>query len=164
MCIDPAVSYQATVSTSMGDFVIALDSARAPETVNNFVFLARYHYYDGDDFHRVIPGFVIQGGDPIGNPPGTGGPGYTIADELPDAGAYELGSVAMANTSAPDTGGSQFFVITGDQGINLPPQYALFGQVVEGLDVPLAIQDVPTGPGDAPIDPVVINSITISEA
>ncbi|MEZ5227044.1 MAG: peptidylprolyl isomerase [Acidimicrobiales bacterium] len=127
MCIDVAKTYTAEVSTSMGDFTIALDPERAPLTVNNFVFLARYHYYDGATFHRVIPGFVIQGGDPVGDPPGIGGPGYSFADELPAEGEYELGSLAMANSGA-DTNGSQFFVITGDQGIALPPQYSCSGR------------------------------------
>ncbi len=163
MCIDVAKTYTAEVSTSMGDFTIALDPERAPLTVNNFVFLARYGYYDGATFHRVINDFVLQGGDPTGNPPGTGGPGYSFDDELPSAGEYELGSLAMAN-SGPNTNGSQFFVITGDQGINLPPQYSLFGQVTDGLDVALAIQEVETGPGDAPVEPVVINSVTITES
>ncbi|MEZ5377098.1 MAG: peptidylprolyl isomerase [Acidimicrobiales bacterium] len=163
MCIDVAKTYTAEVSTSMGDFTIALDPERAPLTVNNFVFLARYHYYDGATFHRVIPGFVIQGGDPVGDPPGIGGPGYSFADELPAEGEYELGSLAMANSGA-DTNGSQFFVITGDQGIALPPQYSLFGKVTDGLDVALAIQDVETDAGDAPVEPVVINSVTITES
>eukprot|EP00095_Tigriopus_kingsejongensis_P002283 snap_masked-scaffold10751_size2138-processed-gene-0.0 protein:Tk02283 transcript:snap_masked-scaffold10751_size2138-processed-gene-0.0-mRNA-1 annotation:"peptidyl-prolyl cis-trans isomerase" len=163
MCIDVAKTYTAAVSTSMGDFTIDLDAERAPLTVNNFVFLARYGYYDGATFHRVIPGFVIQGGDPVGNPPGTGGPGYSFDDELPEAGEYELGSLAMANSGA-NTNGSQFFVITGDQGQALPPQYSLFGKVSEGLDVALSIQDVETDSGDAPVEPVVIESVTITES
>ncbi len=163
MCIDVAKTYTADVSTSMGDFTIELDAERAPLTVNNFVFLARYGYYDGATFHRVIPGFVIQGGDPVGNPPGTGGPGYSFDDELPEAGEYELGSLAMAN-SGTNTNGSQFFVITGDQGQALPPQYSLFGKVSEGLDVALSIQDVETDGGDAPVEPVVIESVTITES
>lgn len=163
MCIDPAKSYSALVSTTMGDFTIELDAERAPTTVNSFVFLARNKFYDGVDFHRIIPGFVIQGGDAVGNPPGTGGPGYQIDDELPEAGDYELGSLAMAN-SGPDTSGSQFFVITGPQGEALPPLYSLFGKVTDGLDVPLAIQDVETDPGDAPVEPVTIESVTITES
>ena len=134
MCIDPARSYRATIETDAGTFTVALDSRQAPGTVNNFVFLARYHYFDDTPFHRVIPGFVVQGGDGERGD-GTGGPGYTIRDELPQAGQYQVGSVAMANTGAPDSGGSQFFVVTGPQGASLPPQYALFGTVVEGLDV-----------------------------
>ena len=109
---------------------------RRAATANNFVFLARWHYYDGIVFHRVIPGFVLQGGDPTGT--GTGGPGYRFADELPKPGRYELGSLAMAN-AGPDTNGSQFFIISGPQGVALPPKYALFGKVVTGLDVVAAI-------------------------
>ncbi len=167
MCIDPTKTYRATVSTSMGDFTIELDAERAPNTVNNFVFLANHHYYDGVGFHRIITDFVIQGGDAVGEAIGggfgTGGPGYRFDDELPAAGEYELGSVVMANSGA-DTNGSQFFVITGDQGVALPPQYALFGLVVDGLDVPLAIQAVETDAADAPVVPVVINSVTITES
>ena len=133
-CIDPAKSYRATVETDLGRFVIQLDEERAPQTVNNFVFLARYHFYDGVPFHRVVPGFVVQGGDGERGD-GSGGPGYTIPDELPEAGPYEVGAVAMANTGRPDSGGSQFFVVTGPQGTALPPQYALFCSVVEGLEV-----------------------------
>jgi cyclophilin family peptidyl-prolyl cis-trans isomerase len=138
-CLDPTASYTAEVETDKGKFTIALDAAKAPATVNAFVFLSRYHAYDGVDFHRVIPGFVVQGGD-VEKKGGTGGPGYTLPDELPQAGEYKVGSVAMANTSQPNTGGSQFFVITGDQGVALPPQYSLFGTVIDGLDVVKAIE------------------------
>ena len=105
--------------TSKGTMTIALDPLAAPRTVNSFVFLARYHYFDGIVFHRVIPGFVLQGGDPTGT--GTGGPGYKFADELPAPGRYELGSLAMAN-AGPNTNGSQFFVISGPDGMRLPAQ------------------------------------------
>ncbi|HEV2811066.1 MAG TPA: peptidylprolyl isomerase, partial [Acidimicrobiales bacterium] len=124
MCIDASRSYVATVSTTKGSFRITLDPGRAPRTVNNFVVLARYHFYEGIAFHRIIPGFVVQAGDPMGN--GRGGPGYTVPDELPGPGEYEAGSVAMAN-SGPDTNGSQFFVVTGPAGVSLPPSYSLFG-------------------------------------
>lgn len=139
---------------------MALDAAAAPLTVNNFVFLARYHYFDGIVFHRIIPGFVLQGGDPTGT--GTGGPGYRFADELPQPGRYELGSLAMAN-AGPDTNGSQFFVISGPSGMRLPPQYSLFGKVVSGLDVVAAIDAVGTQSG-TPTERVTIESVTISEA
>ena len=132
MCIDPSKRYTALLSTSLGDMAIALDAAGAPLTVNNFVFLARYHYYEGVIFHRIIKGFMCQGGDPTGT--GTGGPGYRFADELPKPGRYQVGSVAMAN-AGPNTNGSQFFLISGAQGVRLPPQYSLFGQIVTGLDV-----------------------------
>ena len=131
MFIDPAKRYTATMVTSKGTMTISLDPQAAPRTVNSFVFLARYHYFDGIVFHRVIPGFVLQGGDPTGT--GTGGPGYKFADELPAPGRYELGSLAMAN-AGPDTNGSQFFVISGQDGMRLPPSYSLFGKVVAGLD------------------------------
>jgi peptidylprolyl isomerase len=161
MVIDPAKRYTATMDTSMGTMVIALDAVKAPNTVNNFVFLARYHYYDGLTFHRVINGFVIQGGCPEGS--GRGGPGYRFADELPKPGQYEIGSLAMAN-AGPNTNGSQFFVITGPDGARLPPAYALFGKVVKGVEVADAIQRVRTGPGDRPVEDVVITSVTITEA
>jgi cyclophilin family peptidyl-prolyl cis-trans isomerase len=161
MCIDPSKRYTAEIVTSLGTLVIALDAATAPKTVNNFVFLARYHYYDGIIFHRIIQGFMCQGGDPTGS--GRGGPGYRFEDELPRRGQYELGSVAMAN-AGPNTNGSQFFIISGPSGVGLPPQYSLFGKVVKGLDVVDAMEKVKTGPGDKPVQDVVINSVTITEA
>jgi len=135
MCINPATAYTATFTTDVGTFAVALDAKAAAKTVNDFVVLARYHFYDSLIFHRVISGFVVQGGDPKGN--GSGGPGYTVAGEVPPAGAYKIGSLAMAKTSAdpPGTAGSQFFVITGQQGTQLPAQYSLFGMVTSGLDV-----------------------------
>lgn len=160
MCIDPAKRYSAEMVTSKGVLTIALDSVAAPKTVNNFVFLSRYHYYEGIVFHRVIPGFVLQGGDPSGN--GTGGPGYKFADELPRAGRYELGSLAMAN-SGPNTNGSQFFVISGPSGVQLPPQYSLFGKVVSGLDVVATIDALGTTSG-TPTELVTIESVTVTEA
>jgi peptidylprolyl isomerase len=161
MCIDPAKSYTAEMVTSMGSRTIALDPIQAPNTVNSFVFLARYHYYDGIIFHRVIKDFVCQGGDPTGT--GRGGPGYQFADELPKAGRYEIGSVAMAN-AGPNTNGSQFFLISGNQGVRLPPQYALFGKIVKGLDVLEAMQSVDTDRSDRPKDDVIIQSVTITES
>lgn len=161
MVIDPAKRYTATMETSLGTLVIALDPVAAPKTVNNFVFLAREGYYDGVIFHRIIKGFVCQGGDPTGT--GRGGPGYRFEDELPAAGRYEVGSLAMAN-AGPNTNGSQFFVISGPDGARLPPQYSLFGKVVKGLEVVEAMQSVPTGSGDRPKDDVVIKSVTVAEA
>ncbi|MYC85262.1 MAG: peptidylprolyl isomerase [Acidimicrobiia bacterium] len=161
MCIDPAKSYTAVMDTTMGSITIALDAAAAPRTVNNFVVLARYHYYEGVIFHRIIKGFVCQGGDPTGS--GRGGPGYRFADELPEAGSYELGSLAMAN-AGPDTNGSQFFIISGPDGTRLPPLYSLFGEVVEGLDVVDAMQKVPTARNDRPLTPITINSVTVTES
>jgi peptidylprolyl isomerase len=161
MGIDPSKRYTATMETSMGTLVIALDPIAAPITVNNFVFLAAQHYYDGIIFHRIINGFVCQGGDPDGN--GRGGPGYRFVDELPKPGKYQIGSLAMAN-AGPNTNGSQFFLISGPSGVQLPPAYALFGQVVKGLDIVEMMQNVPTGPGDRPKDDVVIRSVTITVA
>jgi peptidylprolyl isomerase len=160
MIIDPAKQYTAVMDTSLGSLTIELDAASAPLTVNNFVFLARYHYYDSIIFHRIIEGFVCQGGDPEGS--GRGGPGYRFADE-PVTKPYELGSLAMAN-AGPDTNGSQFFLISGPAGVRLPPQYNHFGKIVEGLDVLERMQTVPTGPGDRPREDVVINSVTITES
>ena len=161
MGIDPSKRYTATMETSMGTMVIALDALKAPRTVNSFVFLALNHYYDGIIFHRIIKGFVCQGGDPTGT--GRGGPGYQYADELPKAGQYQIGSLAMAN-AGPNTNGSQFFLISGPSGVGLPPAYALFGQVVKGLEIVEAMQSVPTGAGDRPTTDVVINSVTITVA
>jgi len=160
MCIDVARRYSAEMVTSKGTMTIALDPVAAPKTVNNFVFLARYHYFDGIFFHRVIPGFVLQGGDPKGT--GTGGPGYDFEDELPRPGRYELGSLAMAN-AGPNTNGSQFFVISGPSGVRLPPQYSLFGKVVSGLDVVAAIDALGTSSGK-PKERVTIVSMTITES
>lgn len=161
MCIDPAMSYSAEMVTTLGTMVIQLDAVTAPKTVNNFVVLARYHYYDGIIFHRIINGFMCQGGDPKGT--GTGGPGYKFADELPKPGRYEVGSIAMAN-SGPNTNGSQFFLVSGQSGVRLPPQYSLFGKVVKGLDVLDAMQKVATDRNDRPQEQVVIQSVTITES
>ena len=145
-CIDPTKTYTIQVDTTAGSYTAELYATKAPATVNSFVYLARYHYFDDTPCHRVVPDFVVQCGDPTGT--GTGGPGYTIPDELPAAGEYQLGSLAMANSSQPNTGGSQFFVISGDQGVALPPSYTLFGQVTEGLDTIAAINAL--GVGDGP--------------
>jgi cyclophilin family peptidyl-prolyl cis-trans isomerase len=161
MGIDPSKRYTATMETTLGTIVIALDAINAPRTVNNFVYLAGYHYYDGIIFHRIINGFMCQGGDPTGT--GTGGPGYRFGDELPKPGQYQIGSVAMAN-AGPNTNGSQFFIVSGASGVSLPPAYALFGQVVKGLDIVDAMQNVPTARGDRPLTDVVINSVTITVA
>ena len=159
MTVDADKQYTAEMVTSKGTMKIALDPIAAPRTVNNFVFLARDGYFDGIVFHRVIPGFVLQGGDPEGT--GRGGPGYQFEDELPKPGRYELGSLAMAN-AGPDTNGSQFFVISGPDGVRLPPQYSLFGKVVDGMDVVAAIDKVGTRSG-SPSEKVTIESVTITE-
>ena len=161
MGIDSTKRYSATLETTLGTMVIALDAAAAPLTVNNFVYLAAHHYYDGVIFHRIIKGFMCQGGDPEGS--GRGGPGYKFGDELPKPGKYQIGSVAMAN-AGPNTNGSQFFIVSGPSGVGLPQLYSLFGQVVKGLDVVEAMQNVATRPGDRPVEDVVIKSVTISVA
>ncbi|MEY2775518.1 MAG: hypothetical protein RL218_743 [Actinomycetota bacterium] len=161
MGIDPTKRYTATMETSMGTIVISLDPINAPKTTNNFVFLALNHYYDGIIFHRIIKGFVCQGGDPQGS--GMGGPGYRFEDELPKPGKYAIGSLAMAN-AGPNTNGSQFFIISGQSGCTLPPLYSLFGQVVKGLDVVEKMQNVETDGRDRPRTDVVINSVTITVA
>ena len=136
MQIDTGTVYRATITTDRGDIVMDLDPRLAPTTVNNFVALARDGFYDGLTFHRVVPGFVIQGGDPDGT--GSGGPGYRFADE-PVRGEYTAGAVAMAN-AGPDTNGSQFFICLEDLTGRLAPSYNLFGHVVEGMDVVGAVQ------------------------
>lgn len=135
MSIDPRKRYRAVVKTVKGAITLCLDPALAPRTVNNFVFLARNRFYDGLTFHRVVPGFVIQGGCPRGD--GTGGPGYKFADE-PVKEPYVEGAVAMAN-SGPNTNGSQFFITNADAS-GLPRQYNLFGHVDDGIDVVKAIR------------------------
>lgn len=163
-CIDPTKTYTAVVTTNMGTYSAVLDAAKAPGTVNNFVSLARNKYFDGTTCHRAIPGFMIQCGDPTAT--GSGGPGYKFADELPDSGEYKIGSLAMAN-SGPNTNGSQFFVISGDQGVSLPPNYTLFGQVTEGLDTTVVALDAagnPSSNGVPPLKEIKIESITITES
>jgi cyclophilin family peptidyl-prolyl cis-trans isomerase len=164
MTIDKSKTYYAHFVTTAGSFVVKLDAATAPITVNNFVFLARHKYYNCVIFHRVIPGFVVQGGDPTGT--GSGGPGYTIADELPKAGSptYPLYSLAMANTGAANTGGSQFFIITGPSGEQLPATYSLFGQVISGQSVAKAINNAGSTAGVPPTVTHRMISVTISEA
>jgi cyclophilin family peptidyl-prolyl cis-trans isomerase len=129
--IDTNTIYRATITTDRGSIVMDLDPQLAPNTVNNFIGLARQGYYDNLTFHRVVPEFVIQGGCPEGS--GRGGPGYKFADE-PVQGEYTLGAVAMAN-AGPDTNGSQFFICIDDCTRKLTPNYNLFGHVVSGIDV-----------------------------
>lgn len=166
LCIDLSKTYTAVVSTSKGDFTVVLDATKAPGTVNNFVNLVRSKYFDGTVCHRAIPTFVVQCGDPTAT--GSGGPGYSIADELPIGGAYKIGSLAMAN-SGPNTNGSQFFVITGEQGVALSPNYTLFGQVTDGLETTVSALDKagnndPVTNGVPPKEELRITKITISES
>lgn len=166
LCIDPTKTYVATFDTTQGSFSVRLLSDRAPGTVNNFVSLARWKYFDGTKCHRVIEDFVVQCGDPTAT--GTGGPGYSFTDELPQAGEYKIGSLAMAN-SGPNTNGSQFFVITGNSGASLPPSYSLFGEVVDGLDTAVKAMGAlfnpdPAANGVPPAGDIVLKSVTISES
>ncbi len=161
-CLQPGVAYEAVVTTNKGELTIALDPESAPVAANNFVYLARNQYFDNTVCHRIIPNFVVQCGDPTAT--GTGGPGYTIVDE-PPSGPYQIGSIAMAKTQAPDSAGSQFFIITGSDGAALPPEYALFGQVVDGLDTTVAAMAAAGTPGDGvPSEPIEIQSIRIRQA
>ncbi len=146
--IDEDTIYQVTISTDRGDMLLELDPKLAPTTVNHFVQNARNGFYDGLTFHRVVPGFVIQGGDPEGT--GRGGPGYKFADE-PVRGDYTLGAVAMAN-AGPDTNGSQFFICIDDCTNKLQPLYNLFGYTVDGIEIAQSIQV-----GD------VMRSVTVTE-
>ncbi len=160
MCINTAKTYTVTFQTDVGTFVAVLDPKEAPKTVNNFVFLTGYHYFDGIVFHRVVPDFVVQGGDPTGT--GSGGPGYQFADELPKAGQYKVGSLAMAN-SGPNTNGSQFFIITGSQGVALQPNYSLFGMVTSGMNI---VQKISADGAADPNPPKVIHKmikVTVAE-
>ena len=153
-------TYTATVKTSMGTFTVKLFAKDAPCTVNSFAYLAKRHFYDGLTFHRIVKDFVIQGGDPAGN--GSGGPGYTFNDELDNSLAYKVGTLAMAN-SGPNTNGSQWFVVTGEQGAQLPKNYTIFGKVTKGLDVVMKINEVKVN-GEAPVDPVTIVSVTVEKS
>ena len=161
--LDPSKSYTATVETSCGTFDIALDVKQDPKTAASFDSLAGKGFYDDTTFHRVIQGFVIQGGDPEGN--GQGGPGYKVVEPPPKNTKYTSGVVAMAKTEIedPGTSGSQFFVVAGPDA-QLPPDYAVLGKVTSGMDVVSTIDAVPTGPNDMPLDPVVINKITVKES
>jgi cyclophilin family peptidyl-prolyl cis-trans isomerase len=166
-------TYTATIETSCGDIVVELLADAAPETVNSFVFLAQQGYFDGTRIHRLDTSLdVIQGGDPVGT--GTSGPGYTIPDELQGGESYGPGVVAMANSGSPDSGGSQFFLITGNNGRRLDanPAYTIFGNVIKGLDVAREIQALPIQDpeaaaagdisGQQPAQALYIEKVTIS--
>jgi cyclophilin family peptidyl-prolyl cis-trans isomerase len=160
MMIDTKKEYTAIMKTTAGEMTIRLNAASVPNTVNNFVFLAKEKFYDGVIFHRTIKGFMIQGGDPTGT--GMGGPGYKFADE-PFTGEYKRGVLAMAN-AGPNTNGSQFFIMHADY--PLPKNYVIFGEVTAGLDVVDKIATAPTvpgGEGSKPANPVTIESVIVSE-
>ncbi|ASS76384.1 peptidylprolyl isomerase [Tumebacillus algifaecis] len=167
MKIDIAKEYTATIQTNKGDIKIKLLDDAAPVTVNNFIFLAKDHYYDGVTFHRVIKDFMIQSGDPTGT--GAGGPGYKFEDELPPSKPYAKGILAMAN-AGPNTNGSQFFIGSGPQaeGLNNIPNYTVFGEVIEGIEVVDKIAAVPvgmspSGENSKPQEDVHIKTVTIEE-
>jgi cyclophilin family peptidyl-prolyl cis-trans isomerase len=168
MTIDTTKQYSATFKTTAGNFDVSLDATAAPKTVNNFVFLANKGYFNCGAFFRVIPGFVLQTGNPSQTNAGTA-PGYTIPDELPAKAAnpaqqYPLGSLVMANTGQPNTGGSQFFIVSGPQGESLPNTYSLFGQVTTGLSVVSTIDKQGSASGIPPDVTQRIISVTINES
>jgi peptidyl-prolyl cis-trans isomerase B (cyclophilin B) len=161
--LDPAKRYVATVSTNCGDFEITLDAKQAPKTGGSFKSLADEGFYDGTTFHRIVAGFVIQGGDPKGD--GTGGPGYSVTEAPPEDILYEKGVVAMAKTGTEPAGtsGSQFFVVTAEDA-QLPPDYALLGKVTAGQDVVDKIGVAEIDPAtEQPVDPIVIQSVEVTE-
>ena len=163
MCIEDGKTYTAIVLTNKGELSIILDAIKAPLATNNFVVLARYKYFDGIKCHRAITDFVVQCGDPTAS--GLGDPGYSFADELPEQGEYKIGSIAMAN-SGPNTNGSQFFIITGENGAKLSPDYTLFGQVTGGLDQTVPALNAASNPDPAangvpPTEDLIITSVTI---
>jgi peptidylprolyl isomerase len=165
MRIDPSKSYTGTLETNTGAIDVELFPEDAPQTVNNFVCLAEDGYFDNTPFHRIVKGFVIQGGDPTGT--GSGGPGYQFADE-PIARDYERGTLAMAN-AGPNTNGSQFFIVLDDLRGKLPKNYTIFGRVTEGMDVVDAIASTPTrtgrsGENSTPTEPITLEKVTISES
>jgi cyclophilin family peptidyl-prolyl cis-trans isomerase len=161
--LKPGTTYVARVLTNCGEFEITLDPERAPKTGGSFASLVAERFYDGLTFHRIVAGFVIQGGDPEGT--GGGGPGYQITETPPENLAYTKGVVAMAKTATdpPGTSGSQFFVVTGED-VGLPPDYALLGKVTKGQEVVDKIGVVAVGQDEAPTEPVVIRQIRITES
>ncbi len=162
MMIDQNKTYKAILRTTAGDMEIVLNAKETPVTVNNFVYLARQGFYDGTNFHRVLTGFMIQGGDPQGD--GRGGPGYRFNDES-FKGSYSRGTVAMAN-AGPNTNGSQFFIMHADY--PLPPNYVIFGKLVNGMDTLDKIATAPvvtssSGEPSKPVTPVVVTKVEIAE-
>ncbi len=156
--IDPNKRYTALISTSKGDITVALAPERAPNTVNSFVYLARHGYYDGLGFHRIIPGFMLQGGCPEGT--GTGGPGYEFEDEI-NAHKIVRGALAMAN-AGPNTNGSQFFIVTVEQAPWLDGKHTVFGEVTSGMDVVDQLEGLPTDGRDRPKEPALIEKLSFS--
>jgi peptidyl-prolyl cis-trans isomerase B (cyclophilin B) len=161
--LDPAKTYDVVVSTSCGDFTITMDQKASPKGTASFVSLAREGFFDGTFFHRIVPEFVIQGGDPTGT--GTGGPGYSTVDPPAANTSYEFGVVAMAKTGAepPGTAGSQFFVVTADDA-GLPPDYAVIGKVTRGIDVVQRIGLLGDPNIEQPTQPIVVDRMTVEES
>ena len=161
--LDAAKTYVARVLTSCGEFEITLDAKRAPRTGGAFLTLVRKGFYDRLIFHRIVPGFVIQGGDPEGQ--GSGGPGFSVVESPPEDVTYTKGVVAMAKTQveAAGTSGSQFFVVTGEDA-GLPPEYAVLGEITKGQDVVDKIGISEVGPDEKPLAPVLIRSIRIEDS
>jgi peptidyl-prolyl cis-trans isomerase B (cyclophilin B) len=162
--LDPAKTYEVVLQTSCGDFTIRLDQKTSPQAAASFAALSRNGFFDDTIFHRIVPDFVIQGGDPTVS--GSGGPGYSTRDEVPSDAAYEPGVVAMAKAGnePPGTGGSQFFVVTGSS-TGLTPDYALLGKVSEGMDVAKKIGSIQADPNTGqPAATVIIKSVTVEES
>jgi peptidyl-prolyl cis-trans isomerase B (cyclophilin B) len=161
--LDSSKTYAVTVKTNCGDFTFEIDQETAPKTGASFVALAEADFYDGTIFHRIVPGFVIQGGDPTGT--GTGGPGYKTRDKPPDDAKYTKGVVAMAKagTEAPGTSGSQFFVVTGDD-IGLPAEYAVLGKVTDGQDVVDTIGTLGDPNTEQPTQAVVVDDVSVESS
>lgn len=162
LTIEKGKTYTVTLKTSVGDITIELDTTTTPITSNNFIYLAKNNFYNDTIFHRVLDGFMIQGGDPTGT--GAGNPGYSFDDE-PINGGYTRGTVAMAN-SGPNTNGSQFFIM--HQNYELPPNYVIFGHVTEGLEIVDAIATAqvitsPSGEPSSPVDPVIVQEVIVNE-
>jgi cyclophilin family peptidyl-prolyl cis-trans isomerase len=164
--LEPGVPATASVQTSCGTFVIKLDTAQSPKTANSFAFLAEQGFYEDTVFHRIVPGFVIQGGDPKGSDPsqaGGGGPGYSVREPPPQRAEYTRGVVARAKPAdaPPGTSGSQFFVVTAPADAGLPPDYAILGRVIHGMDAVAAISKLGDPATEQPTKTVVIDEVTI---
>jgi cyclophilin family peptidyl-prolyl cis-trans isomerase len=163
-CIDPALTWTAVIETTEGPITVLLNTDQAPGMVNNFVVLSRYHYYDGVSFFSVLPQAYLATGDPVGDPLGTGGPGYTLPDEIPEVGViYPWGTLAMAGEQGvPDSNGSVFLISSGDDAADLPPVYTVFGQVLDGADAIKAINDAGDPATARPTKDIRIESITVT--
>jgi peptidyl-prolyl cis-trans isomerase B (cyclophilin B) len=164
--LDPDKTYRAVLKTSCGDITVQLDQKTSPKTAASFASLVKQGFYDGTVFHRIVPDFVIQGGDPTGQ--GSGGPGYSVRDKPPADTVYSQGVVAMAKTQVepPGTSGSQFYIVTAPDA-GLPPDYAVLGEVVKGLDVALAIEqlgDPASGGAGTPLQTVLLEKATLNES